>query len=691
MNYFKKWVIGIALVLLVVVVATIPTALNKLVIGKKLNLPQLEPVEIQWVDQNWSPQEWQDWYHTSQGSAFEAPIPYDWFVALEQPHLRLFGETSLLISPQYMQKFGFLSSSNGPANPDNLPVGFAKTKNFVDWQDNGKFVGDVVGLTCAACHTGQINFQGKGIRVEGGSAVTDLNKFKTATGLALALTATAPIPSDESKPWYKAWIRPLVVSLMRFADTPFGPSRFDRFAARVLGGNNTPDARKDLKKKLNKLVTDSANLGYVTSNFYPANAEQGEEGFARLDALDRIGNFVFGTEVARQNLEDGTIENYIFANAPVNYPPIWLSSWFDWVQYNGSIMQPMTRNAGEAMGVFSRVNFNANSEEIFRSNLNVQNLYEMENLLAGASACATLPAPDCPEWAKKVLDTTYFSGENAQKPGLAPPSWPGEILGVIDRDKAERGKVLFENNCIQCHLPSVKSAEIWNDKYWQTISPKGIDEYASGDEAKARKYLKVNVVGLYDIGTDPTTALNWYQRVTDLGKLPQQYPPESPEHRDLPAFERGGLISAGFALPYLVDRAVDTAYKVDSIPREEWNRYNGYRSSEVRAPFGYSAPPLSGIWATPPYLHNGSVPNLYELLSPVAERSDKFYLGTKEFDPKYVGYRKEKVSGTFLLDTSYKGNSNKGHEFKDGSGMGVIGRAFSEEERWELVEFLKML
>ena len=75
MNNFKKWVIGIALVLLVAVVAVAPTALNKLVIDKQLNLPQFEPVEVHWVNQNWSSQEWEDWYHIPQGSALEAPIP----------------------------------------------------------------------------------------------------------------------------------------------------------------------------------------------------------------------------------------------------------------------------------------------------------------------------------------------------------------------------------------------------------------------------------------------------------------------------------------------------------------------------------------------------------------------------------------------------------------------------------------
>ena len=51
---------------------------------------------------------------------------------------------------------------------------------------------------------------------------------------------------------------------------------------------------------------------------------------------------------------------------------------------------------------------------------------------------------------------------------------------------------------------------------------------------------------------------------------------------------------------------------------------NGYRPVGVRAPLQYKVRPLNGIWATPPYLHNGSVPTLYALLSPVEERPKKF-------------------------------------------------------------------
>ncbi len=115
----------------------------------------------------------------------------------------------------------------------------------------------------------------------------------------------------------------------------------------------------------------------------------------------------------------------------------------------------------------------------------------------------------------------------------------------------------------------------------------------------------------------------------------------------------------------------------------------------MRAEMYYKARPLDGIWATAPFLHNGAVPNLYELLSPVAERSETFYLGSRLFDPEKVGYNTGRIEGGFELDTSQPGNSNKGHEFKgakdDKKGDGVIGRYLGPEERKALIEYLKSL
>ncbi|MGZ4854764.1 MAG: c-type cytochrome [Candidatus Angelobacter sp.] len=92
------------------------------------------------------------------------------------------------------------------------------------------------------------------------------------------------------------------------------------------------------------------------------------------------------------------------------------------------------------------------------------------------------------------------------------------------------------------------------------------------------------------------------------------------------------------------------------------------------------------------YLHNGSVPNLFALLSSQSERLDRFWTGSKQFDPVKVGYDTTEFKGSYLFDTSGPGNSNKGHEFKDGPrGNGVIGPALSPEDRWAIIEYLKSL
>jgi hypothetical protein len=90
-------------------------------------------------------------------------------------------------------------------------------------------------------------------------------------------------------------------------------------------------------------------------------------------------------------------------------------------------------------------------------------------------------------------------------------------------------------------------------------------------------------------------------------------------------------------------------------------------------------------------MHNGSVPNLYEMLIPAKERTKKFYVG-RDFDPVKVGVDTSGKSGSFLFDTSLVGNSNQGHSFQDGPrGNGVIGPLFTDEQRWALVEYLKSI
>ena len=95
---------------------------------------------------------------------------------------------------------------------------------------------------------------------------------------------------------------------------------------------------------------------------------------------------------------------------------------------------------------------------------------------------------------------------------------------------------------------------------------------------------------------------------------------------------------------------------------------------------GYKARPLNGIWATAPYLHNGSVPNLWELLKPAEDRPKSFHVGSQEFDPVHVGLVNDPKYP--LFDTSAAGNANTGHEF---------GANLSEQDRKDLLEYLKSL
>jgi hypothetical protein len=99
----------------------------------------------------------------------------------------------------------------------------------------------------------------------------------------------------------------------------------------------------------------------------------------------------------------------------------------------------------------------------------------------------------------------------------------------------------------------------------------------------------------------------------------------------------------------------------------------------------YKARPLNGVWATGPYLHNGSVPSLAELLKPDSDRVQEFYVGSWVFDPVNVGITsvpEEGGIGMFLFKTSSVGNSNAGHNF---------GTTLTAQQKRQLIEYLKSL
>jgi len=116
--------------------------------------------------------------------------------------------------------------------------------------------------------------------------------------------------------------------------------------------------------------------------------------------------------------------------------------------------------------------------------------------------------------------------------------------------------------------------------------------------------------------------------------------------------------------------------------------YAGYpwRLSHLRKTNGYTNVPLDGIWLRAPYLHNGSVPTLRDLLEPPEKRPRVFYRGYDVLDTRKVGFisdvAQEKGRKYFRYDTALPGNGNGGH---------LYGAGLAADEKDALVEYMKKL
>ena len=577
-----------------------------------VELPTYPPIgKAVWLDQNWSADQ-RNWFHHADQGTQTFGIPYEWFVALEQPALSL-GDPGLLSDTTYLDRYGFIPDTS--PSKSELPVGFAHGGEVLDVsgaplrnpQTNAQMTS--LGLTCAACHTGRFTYQGTAVYIDGGSALTNVQNFQKAVGLSIVYTHCVP-------------------------------GRFARFAERVLGPGASEEAKSNLRKQFDPVYEQIREVANLEKS---VKAHSVLEGFARLDALSRIGNTVFALDL-------GHHENFVAYSAPVHFPRVWYASWFEWVQYNGSIQQPMIRNAGEALGVRATINFPVAKDQLPTSSAQVNTIFELEQSLAGEK----------PPTAEKVFT------------GLASPIWPENILPRIDTALAAKGAALYQSHCKGCHLPATSEPDFWSAPQWSTA------------DAAGERYLNLNMIDIAHVGTDPAQAEDMKNRTVAI--------PTSLAIKN----SSGQVVTSddfADALRQLVSAVVTRWYdsQVPPTPPALRDKMNGFRSDGVRARLQYKARPLSGIWATPPYLHNGSVPNLYALLSPVAERPKTFYLGNREYDPVNAGYRTEEFPGGFKLDTSIRGNRNSGHEFNNGSGQGIIGPLLTPDERRELIEYLKSL
>lgn len=198
-----------------------------------------------YLDQGWDRSDSLWFYNTTQGSAL---LPYDFFLELELPAVE---STEKLRDIATIDKYRYLPQDESFFNPDGLPLGFVKDTYKGD---------DYVGYTCAACHTGQVNYTDEktnkryAIRIDGGPAMADM------VGFLMELEASMDATLKNT-------------------------TKLDRFVDNVLKRNNGYSDRDDVIKDLEKWTLTMKQYNMV-------NESNVEYGYARLDAFGRIFNRV---------------------------------------------------------------------------------------------------------------------------------------------------------------------------------------------------------------------------------------------------------------------------------------------------------------------------------------------------------------------------------------------------------------
>jgi hypothetical protein len=530
------------------------------------------------LNQAWSEGDRQWFYQTTQGSTV---LSWDIY-----SHLENAANQDLFRSDENAIRYGLIPQrANAKYNPDGLPIGVTKTV-----VTTGRYKGEWVGLTCAACHTSMLYYKGTRIVIDGGGTHT-FDSAAMTRDLDAALQATVT-----------------------------DPAKFARLATRV-GAAGAAD--KDALRT--RLDSEAAVVHYYSTKSLLSPTVWGP---GRIDALSLIHNQLAA------NLT-GMPENWYPATAPVKPPFLWNAPQSAWVQWSGTVQDAIFRNLGESLGVYAWVDLTSKTPEtgLFDATSNLLNLWQLE----------------------RVVER------------LAPPKWPEDIFGKIDRAKAAKGRDLFAENCSKCHTT-------WPYK-WTEPNKAG------------KRFIDNAIVSTNYVGTDASQLDNFLPYSITGQFAPYQFPP----------FTGQALAPSGEFTVSLVFQVVKKALAQLDLSKEDIDDLHGYRPyypEPTGAPpetHGYKAAPRDGVWATGPFLHNGSVPNLYEMLLPASERSKTFHI-TREFDPVKVGVDTRATADSFLFDTSRPGNSNAGHSFEDApKGKGVIGRLLTDDERWAIIEYLKSI
>ncbi|WP_409524734.1 di-heme-cytochrome C peroxidase [Nitrincola sp. MINF-07-Sa-05] len=595
------------------------------------------------LDQGWDEASRDRFYHAPQGSPI---MPYSWFMVLEQPD-----STDLFRDDLYLRHFGMITSGKKTdRNPDALPIGLTR-----DFGIHG--IEPKLGMNCGACHVSEVSHQGRMVLIDGGASHFNFWAFMTELEKALQQTF-----DDEEK--------------------------FARFVSAVLGPDASDSRRQELHARLRGVLE-------VRQDWAIRNATHLEPGPGRVDALNVILN-----QVTAQMLDRP--DNARPSDAPVSYPFVWDAPYLDYVQYNAVVPNAgagaMGRNVGQVLGVFGEVSIIPSTiPPGYASSVNMDHLIELEKTME------TLTSPSWREMAEKG------------------------ILPALDEDKVSLGKEVYAANCVTCHqvidpvnrgalasihVTKVALSDVGTDpvatldfggreiatgplqgRKTDFLEGQPLCERTHADQILAHVTVGTMMHDLNHTGAPIAKTIGGELLSSFKGALSSMkdafslkpHGSHQTEESDQALIERMAAQGASQEeiVKALEDRSEDKSALFQLLVDDGLNRNGPDRGClEVLEHAVYRARPLNGVWATGPFLHNGSVPTLWDMLLPPDQRPESFHVGSRELDPVNVGFVSQEGPRTMHFDTTIAGNTNVGH---------VFGADLSDEEKEALLEYLKSL
>jgi mono/diheme cytochrome c family protein len=645
------------------------------------------------------------WYFTTQGSHL---LDFDVFMSIARP-----SEAALFSSRESLESYGFLYPTGynqlpGPGDAPNatLPIGIVKDRRGDGYTPLDKHAKDLtrdyVGLTCAACHTGDLKFNGERFLIHAGQSNLDYERFIADLDAAVATASR----------------------------DPRGTGFLARMAAKGI----------DETAAASRLAAAKARLdGLRERGQVPAGRESGP---GRIDAVGHILNEVFGHQYGNPN--DAT-HPYDPAGSdpasispievPVSVPPVWNAARLQCVQTNCLTSNSLTRNVGEVLGVFgdSETYRDAAGRWRVRSTAKVKNLYELEEALDWV---------DSPKWSPKFPP---IDGKLAADGARAFASYCQRCHAQPYLEKFSAQWDTVGENWSGANGPSdiadhfVAESYLGQTRYGWRVTRVPFDAVGTDDQ-----FIKVHAGSRYTLNPRATDVLDGKMRDGILATLRDKVggPGASLagrlaelEGRDTtltgqaivnaefdklrkaqltsanPLRRPDGSVMTLILLAGSTASAVDS-YFLDSYPDRETaarerDKFGFFRSRPQPPTLTqmavYRARPLNGIAFTAPYGHNGAWPTLESVLFPDT-RPESFWVGHNEFDPRAVGVdikKGEAICGAanrpatcFKLTTSEhrpgvddNGNSRSGHA----GAAHFNGREPSAQEKRAILEYLKSI